>query len=124
MADSASRESSVPKSRLRPIKVVAALLLPPPRPAPCGIRLVRLMLRCGSNPRTMYKKFRRPDDEIVVIGRQRRVVAGEFPTAALLAMANVQRIENRQRTDEAFDLVKTIVPPAQDTQRQVDLGRG
>ena len=59
------------------------------------------------------EKPRGADDEIGVIGGKRGVVAGEVEAAGV-AGGDVERVEERDRADEAVDLVKAVVAPAVD----------
>ena len=62
------------------------------------------------DPAGAAEKARGADDEIVLAGRQRRVVADKLQPARR-APRDLQGVAERHRTHQRFQIVKTIRPP-------------
>jgi len=86
------------------------------------MRLVSWMRSRGFDAAGLAEEPGGPDYKVVIAHRQRGVVAGELQFSCV-AMRQVERVENRQWADEAFDFMKTVVSSPQDAERKVDLGR-
>ena len=76
----------------------------------------------GSKTAGLAEELRGAHDEIVIVDGQRGVVAHKLQPR-FLTMRKVERIEDRQWAEQALEVVKTVVPPPQYAQRQIDLGR-
>ena len=60
------------------------------------------------------------DDQVAVIGRNPPVVASE---PQLIALLKTQRVMQRDGLKDSKKLVKSVVAPAENTQRPIDLGK-
>src|ERR1035437_600589 len=77
----ASRLSGWPASRFSASNAATALLLPPPSPAPIGMRFSKNNPGPPRLPRRFGEQPRRPQNQISLIARHRRIFAGERKSA-------------------------------------------
>jgi orotidine-5'-phosphate decarboxylase len=68
------------------------------------------------------KQARGSDDEVVIIRRQRRIVARELE-ATIALDRDRQFIAQRNRRHQRFDFMESVVAPAQDSKGKIDLRR-
>ena len=101
--------------------VVAALPLPPPRPAAMGIVFSEMNADAFADAGGFEEVFRGGEDEVPGVRRQKGVAALEAePGAAALEGEGIVEVNRMQ---DGFQLVETVGALAQDVEEEVDLAR-
>ena len=118
---SASRGKFVSNSSLSASRVEAASLLPPPRPAPCGILFLSAIETPLRDLRFFEKNVRRTHHNIVFALRYRRIIAAKRDFVFAGALLDLDLVTKRNRRDERLDFVKAIAATAENSQRKIDL---
>ena len=118
---SASRGKFVSNSSLSASRVEAASLLPPPRPAPCGIVFLSAietpLVIFVSSKKTFAARTTILSSPFGTDGSSQRNAISLFAGALL----DLDLVTKRNRRDERLDFVKAIAAPAENSQRKIDL---
>src|ERR1041384_7351787 len=72
---------------------------------------------------SLAKKFCGPHDQIVIPGRQRRIVAGKIDPIVVPRPFDDQPVRERDRRHEGFNFVETVGAASFDLERKIDLRR-
>ena len=115
----ASGPRGPPKSAFKPSRVVAALPLPPPRPAASGIRFFEVQADALPDACRLEKELGGAIGQIARVRWQSRLVARHFKSLA--GPAQGQTVKHRHGLHDRFQLVEPVGTLAQDVQQQVDL---
>ena len=111
----------VSNSSLSASRVEAASLLPPPRPAPCGILFFEHDRNTTRDLRFFEKNVRCTHHNIVFAFRHRRIIAPKRDSLFAGALLDLDLVTKRDRREEGLDFVKAIAATAENSQPKIDL---
>ena len=107
--------------RLSASSTLAASELPPPRPAPSGMRFSSGDRRPGSGTRCLLERVRSADRQVFVDAHARHLVRAH--DRAILAQRDRERIREVDEREQGLDVVIAVVAAPGHVEKQVDLCR-